>query len=177
MPSSTALVLLDAQVNMFENETAVYDAQQLLEGLRKLLRQARLTGVTIFHIQHNGDEGSPDQPGTPGWEIHPELAPYAGEIVLQKTSPDAFAKTNLDYELRSRHITRLVLAGMQSELCIHATLRRAYDLGYEVVLVQDGHSTFDVHDMTAPELIELVNAELNPFAELMPIANIDFQVW
>jgi nicotinamidase-related amidase len=175
MPSNTALVLLDAQVNMFEDETAVYDARHLLSRLHKLLQQARGAEVAIFHIQNNGGEGDPDQPGTPGWAIHPALAPERGEIVLQKSSPDAFAKSNLDYELRSRNITRLVLAGMQSDLCIHATLRRAVDLGYEVVLVKDGHSTCDAEDIRAPEMIELVNAELNPFAAVVPQAEIDFQ--
>jgi nicotinamidase-related amidase len=175
MPSNTALVLLDAQVNMLADETAVYDAPQLLRRLHQLLRQAREAGVAIFHIQNNGGDGDPDQPGTPGWAIHPALAPHRGEVVLQKSSPDAFAKSNLDYELRSRYITRLVLAGMQSDVCIHATLRRAVDLGYEVVLVKDGHSTFDAEDISAPEMIELVNEELNPFAAVVPQAEIDFQ--
>jgi nicotinamidase-related amidase len=176
MSSNTALVLLDAQVNMFEESTAAYNAEQLLESLQELLLKARQTDVDIFHIQHNGGEGSPDEPGSPGWAIHPAVAPQVGETVLQKSSPDAFADTNLDYELRSRNIDRIVLAGLQSELCIHATLRRAVDMGYEVMLVRDGHSTFDVEDMDAPELIELVNAELSSFAWLLETSEVDFQV-
>jgi nicotinamidase-related amidase len=175
MPSNTALVLMNAQVNMFADETAVYNAGQVLRRLHELLRQARGAEVAIFHIQNNGGEGDPDKPGSPGWAIHPALAPERGEVVLQKSSPDAFAKSNLDYELRSRNITRVVLAGMQSDLSIHTTLRRAVDLGYEVVLVKDGHSTCDADDIRAPEMIELVNAELKPFAAVVPQAEIDFQ--
>jgi nicotinamidase-related amidase len=176
MHSRTALVLLDTQVNMFEESTAAYNAAQLLERLQELLRQARQTGAYIIHIQNNGAEGDPDEPGTPGWAFHPNLAPQEGETVLQKSTPDAFADTNLDYELRSRNIIRLVLAGLQSDLCIHATLRRAVDLGYEVVLIQDGHSTFDTEDMSAAELIELVNAELRPFANVLSISEVDFRI-
>jgi hypothetical protein len=43
------------------------------------------------------------------------------------------------------------------------------------VLVKDGHSTCDAEDISAPEMIELVNAELNPFAAVVPQAEIDFQ--
>jgi nicotinamidase-related amidase len=174
MSSKTALVLLDAQVNMFEESTGAYNAQAILKGLRELLLQARQRDIDIFHLQHNGGEGDPDEPGTPGWFIHPDLAPQRGETVLQKSLPDAFAETNLDYELRSRNIIRLVLAGMQSELCIHATLRRAVDLGYEVLLVGDGHSTFHSEDIRAPEMIELVNEELSSFARVLSISEVDF---
>ncbi len=174
MPSKTALVLLDAQVNMFEDSTAAFNAERLLWSLQELLLKARQAGVNIIHIQHNGGEGYPDEPGTPGWAIHPILAPRAGEMVLQKSTPDAFADTNLDYELRSRNITRLVLAGLQSELCIHVTLRRAVDLGYEVLLVRDAHSTFDTDDMSASEWVELVNAELSSFATVLPSSEVDF---
>lgn len=174
MSTETALVLLDTQVNMFEESTAAYDAERLLRRLQVLLLHARQMGLDIIYVRHNGDEGNPDEPGTPGWEIHPNLAPENGELVLQKSSPDAFADTNLDYELRSRNITRIVLAGLQSELCIHATLRRAVDLGYDVVLARDGHSTFDVEDLSAPELVELVNEELSSFANVVSISELYF---
>lgn len=45
--------------------------------------------------------------------------------------------------LVSRGIADLIICGLQSEFCVDSTVRRAMALGYPVVLVADGHSTFD----------------------------------
>jgi nicotinamidase-related amidase len=74
-----ALIILDAQVNMFAEATAAYDADRLLERLVWLIAQARQSHLPVFYVQHNGSPGSVDEPGTPGWEIHPALAPQPGE--------------------------------------------------------------------------------------------------
>jgi nicotinamidase-related amidase len=56
--------------------------------------------------------------------------------MIKKETPDAFHKTNLHQKLKSKGIEKLVIAGLQTEYCIDTTCRRAYSLGYEVVLVR-----------------------------------------
>ncbi len=74
--------------------------------------------------------------------------------MIQKDSPDAFHGTDLQQELESNGIERLVVAGLQTEYCVDTTCRRAYSLGYEIVLVRDAHSTWDTERLLASQIIE-----------------------
>lgn len=94
-------------------------------------------------MQHNAPTGKPLEYGTKGWEIHPEIAPKVGDIIIQKTTPDSFFKTTLEEELKKQGIEHLVIAGIQSEVCVDTTCRRAFSLNYKVTLVSDAHSTWD----------------------------------
>jgi hypothetical protein len=96
-------------------------------------------------------------------------------VVVQKLHPDAFRDTSLPQELASRGIQHLIISGIQTEYCIDATCRRAYSLGYEVVLVKDAHSTWDTDHLTARQIIDHHNNVLGGwFAELREASEIEF---
>jgi len=60
----------------------------------------------------------------------------------------------LGRELDIRGIKKLVITGLQTEYCVDTTCRRAYSLGYDVVLVKDAHSTWDSGDLSAQQIID-----------------------
>ncbi len=84
MTKKTALLLIDAQVDMFAPENPAFAAPQLLETLKTLLAGARAAQCRVVYVQNNGQEGDPDVHGTPGWEIHPELELLAEDAIIQK---------------------------------------------------------------------------------------------
>ncbi|HWQ47215.1 MAG TPA: isochorismatase family protein, partial [Longilinea sp.] len=168
MAEKTALLLIDAQVNMFDPACPAYHADSLLETLKTLLKKARQAHWLVVFVQNNGKEGDPDVHGTPGWEIHPELELLAEDVIIQKYTMDAFHETGLKGILDAQGITRLVAAGLQSEYCVQTTCRKARELGYEVVLVRDGHSTYPDGSHRAEDTIEETNKELEKIFVVVP---------
>jgi nicotinamidase-related amidase len=173
--SDATLLIIDMQVGNFSEPAPIYEGDKLLAKVKNLIARARSAPIPIIYVQNNGGSGDPDAYGTPGWEIHPSISPVEGDVVVQKQTPDAFHKTNLHRELESRGTKKLVIAGLQMEYCIDTTCRRAFSLGYEVILVKDAHSTWDFPVFTAEQIIEHHNQVLGGwFVALKNEGEIEF---
>jgi nicotinamidase-related amidase len=162
----TAFVIIDVQEAMFSyNNQFPYRGRLVLDNILSLLEKARACGIPVVYIQHTTKDEFAK--GTPTWQICSEIAPKDGEPVIEKPTWDAFYRTNLHEVLQSLGVTKLVIAGMQTEFCVDTTCRRAFSMGYQSVLVQDAHTTFDSRTLTAGEIIEHHNEVLGGrFVEL-----------
>lgn len=175
MSNETALLIIDLQVCNFEGSTPVYGSSDLLSRVSRLIARARAVGAPVVYVQHCGPQGTVDQPGMPGWDIHPAVAPLEDDAVIQKRHPDAFQDTDLQRALESRGIKRLILTGIQTQYCVDTTCRRAYSLGYDVTLVKDAHSTWDTDHLTALQVIAHHNDVLGGwFAALKAASQVEF---
>ena len=139
---STAVLVVDLQRALVEGEHAVAGAEDYLARIGSLLDRARSEGVPVLHLQDNGVEDRLITRGTRGWEL--ALPPADAEPVVAKDADDGFVGTPLADLLEERGITRLVVVGIQSEMCVAATARGALARGLRVVLPRDGHTTYDV---------------------------------
>ena len=108
-------------------------------------------------------------------ENSPSTSPVKGDIVVQKQFPDAFQNTILHEELQEREVKKLYITGLQTEYCTDTTCRRAFSLGYEVVLVEDAHGTGDSSLLKAEQIIDHHNQVLGGwFATLEKESEISF---
>jgi nicotinamidase-related amidase len=169
-----ALLLIDLQKNMLDPGHAVVGSEPLIRRLQGLLDRARAARAPVVLVRNCGGDGDPDVKGTPGWELHPAFAPNAGEPVLDKTTCDTFASTDLDSRLRSQDVGRVVIAGLQSDWCVRETTQGALSHGYRVTLVSDGHSTYDGKTQKAAETSEAVNQEFQGLVDLVETQDVRF---
>jgi nicotinamidase-related amidase len=169
-----ALLIIDVQVGMFSDDFPVHKGKQLLENIKQLVSKARATNTPIFFIQHNEPAGQQLEYGSKDWEIHPELSVYESDIIIHKTTPDSFYNTPLEEELKKHSINQLVLTGIQTDLCVDTTTRRAFSMNYELTLVSDAHSTFDSGDLSAEQIINHHNQVLSFFAKTKNTNEIEF---
>jgi nicotinamidase-related amidase len=169
-----ALLVIDVQNGMFNEGTIVHKGEKLLQNLNELLSRARSTNTPVFYIQHNAPIGRPLEHGTKGWEIHSDISPKNEDTIVQKTTPDSFLNTNLDDELKKQKVEHLIIAGIQTELCVDTTVRRAFSMGYKVTLASDTHSTWDSHGINAEQIIDHHNNALRWFADVYTIEEIKF---
>lgn len=166
------------QIGVFDGSAVppVSEAEQLRSNVSRLVENARNAAIPVIFVQHNGQKGHPLEYGTSGWHIHPDLKMTGGDLVFQKRTPDSFYDTGLQETLVSNNVKRLIVAGIQTEFCIDTTCRRAFSLGYEVILVKDAHSTWDTDQLSAAQIVSHHNAALSEwFVSLKAVDEIDFE--
>lgn len=170
---ATGLLVIDLQCGMFGSP---HDGDAVLSRVAGLISRARARGVPVLHVRHDGGPGDLLERGARGWDIHPDVAPQDTEPVIDKENCSAFLGTDLHDRLRARSISRLIIAGMQTEYCIDATCRAAHGLGYGVALVADGHTTFDSEMLPAERIIAHHNLTLErgAFVDLIEAATVRF---
>ena len=162
-PKTTALVLIEYQ-NDFTSEggalhgavSEVMDKTGMMANTREVVDAARSAGATVMHAPITFAEGYNEISSHPygilkgvvdgkafikgswGAAIVDELAPADGDIVIEgKRGLDTFASTNLDFILRSKGITTIVLGGFLTNCCVESTMRSGYENGYQVVTLTD----------------------------------------
>lgn len=139
MMTKTALILVDIQNDYFDGGLRpVSQMDTVAQNAAQLLARARQVGDLVVHIRHEASPQAPFfRPGTVGAEIHPSVAPQAGEAVVTKARPNSFHATDLQARLSAAGIEEVVICGAMSQMCIDATARAAADFGYAVTVAAD----------------------------------------
>jgi nicotinamidase-related amidase len=162
-PQSTAVVLIEYQNDFTSDGGVLHDAvaevmdrTEMLANTRKVVDAARAAGVTVMHAPITFADGYNEISLHPygilkgvvdgkafvkdswGAALIDELAPVPGDIVIEgKRGLDTFASTNLDFILRSKGITTIVLGGFLTNCCVESTMRTGYEHGYQVITLKD----------------------------------------
>ena len=139
-----ALILIDIQNDYFPGgKMELEGSPEASLQAAKLLDAFRARDLPLVHIQHVSSRPGATffVPGTEGMNIHAGVAPRAGETVLQKNFPNSFRGTKLLEHLHGLGIDHLVIAGMMTHMCVDATTRAAFDLGFSCSLAQDACAT------------------------------------
>ena len=148
-----ALLIIDMQVGSFNADSKRHDVPGLIDRLNDLLARVRAAGGSVIFIQHDGPPDDPHHPGTPGWEILPELNRRTDDILVRKTNCDSFLETNLEAVLAENGVDSLIVTGNATDFCVDTTIRSALARRYRTLVPRDGHTTADRPHLKAVEII------------------------
>ena len=141
---NTALLIIDIQNDYFPGgKMALEGTRQASENAAALLSTFRRLQLPVIHIQHVAQRAGATffLPDTEGVKIHASVAPRADETVITKHYPNSFRHTGLLDYLKEQQISKLVIAGMMTHMCIDSTTRAACDLELTIQLAHDACAT------------------------------------
>jgi nicotinamidase-related amidase len=133
----SVLVIVDMQRAVLRNTK---EPSVVVENVGQLVLRARAEKVPVIWAQHSDEQLTH---GSSDWEFVPELVPETGEPVIHNHYNSAFEETDIEHKLAEFNASHIVLAGAATNWCIRATAYGALDRGYDLTLVEDGHTTGD----------------------------------
>lgn len=133
---NSALLLVDIQNFYFPGEgPGLVNAEEASMKAKEVLEIFRELSKPVVHVKHLASRG---------FEIHPNVAPLTGEKIIVKEEVNCFLNTDLLEHLQEMKISRLVIAGMQTHMCLEAAVRAAHDFGFECIVIADACATRDL---------------------------------
>lgn len=141
------LVIVDLQNDYFPGGNMTLSGiEAAAENARILLTEFRKLKLPVIHIQHLSlaPHALFFLPRTPGAKFNDLVSPCEDEPVVVKHYPNSFRDTSLLELLKSMQINELVICGAMSHMCIDATTRAAFDLGFKCIVAQDACATMDL---------------------------------
>src|SRR5512139_3700259 len=176
----TALVIVDIQNDYFpDGKMPLVRPIEASQQAARLLDHFRGAQWPIVHVQHIAVRPGATffLPGTPGADFHANVQPLPDETIVQKNFPNSFRETPLLDMLREKQVNRLIICGMQTNMCIDATTRAAADYGFECFVAADAcaarNLTFDGLTVPAEQVHHAFLAALNgSYAKVLKVDQV-----
>ena len=158
MTDKTALILVDVINSFFEPGHPNYypGVEDVLPAMRALLDAARKSATLVVHVAEKHRPGFDDFE----WRKLPvhhladahDAAFFAGfeprgehETTVFKRRFSAFFATDLALFLTEQKVTRVVIAGVKTNVCIRATAQDAFANGFEPVIAREATNSNRPH--------------------------------
>lgn len=142
--SGATLLLIDCQMEYVDGALPLTGVEAALDEVARLLDRFRTAGAPVVHVVNRGRPGGLFDPDGPSGQVAAGAAPSAGEALVKKTLPNAFAGTGLDATLRGLGPREIVVAGFMTHMCVSTTVRAGLDLGYASTVVANAAATRDL---------------------------------
>ena len=175
---NSALLVIDVQVGVMVD---AFERDSKISNMAKAIDKARAEGVPVIWVQHS-DGGLVLE--SPDWEIVPELEPLASEPKVRKTFRSSFVETNLEEVLKDLGVSHLFVCGAETNNCVRHTSHTALEMGYDLTLISDAHTTtgfeWNGYIIDAARVIDDQNTNFLDYvlpgrtARAVPVAELSF---
>jgi ureidoacrylate peracid hydrolase len=162
-----ALIVIDVQngfvskggsYNLLGMDTSQYE--RIIPRIRELITKCRNAAIPVFYTQAVRESSGIDlltrthqilpkareerimkKPicvrGTWDAEIVDDIKPLGDDHIVIKRRDSAFHDTEIGVWLRSLGVDTLIFCGIDTSICVETSLREAFNIGYDVVLISD----------------------------------------
>ncbi len=162
---NTALIVVDLQKGI-ANGNLIHPIGDIIERTRALIDAFRAKNLPVVLVNVAGRAPGRTEQGprssqtfAEGWtDLLPQLDRQPDDVVVTKRSWGAFATTDLDYQLKARGVTQVVVAGVATSVGVEATARQAYEQGFNVTLALDAMTDLraEAHDYSVANVFPRV---------------------
>ena len=137
MPEFQALIVIDMQKGLLQRDD--YNKQVLIGHVNDVMAHFHHKKLPVILFRHF--TGSFLKENSDDWQISEELCIAEGNLVMNKSHGSIFKEKRFRDLLLEMNITSIVM-GLVSNGCVRAACQDANKLGFDAILVSDGHSTF-----------------------------------
>ncbi len=152
------LLVIDMQKGIVDEELYAFDT--FMDRTVRLIDAARRNRVEVIYVQHDAGPDSGLSMGDEDFEIVDEVRPEPGEKVFVKTINSCFGNQDFKKYMKQQEDKRLMIIGLQTNYCIDATVKSAFERGYEVIIPEGANSTFDNNYMTGETTVRYYNEDV-----------------
>jgi nicotinamidase-related amidase len=165
----SALIVVDVQRGFDDPVWGPRNNPGSEANIATLIEAWRERGQPIVYVRHDSDEGegSPFTPGQAGNDFQDFLADEPDLLVVKSVNSAFHGEPDLAEWLRGEGIERIVVCGIQTNMCCETTARVAANLHFDMTFVLDATHTYDLPDrnggtITADELARVTATNLDP---------------
>ena len=151
-------MVIDLQKGLVDEELYAYDT--FLERTARLIDEARKHRVEVIFVQHDAGAGSGLSEGDEAFEIVDAMRPEPTEKVFVKTINSCFGNQDFKAYMEQQSDKRLMIIGLQTNYCVDATVKSAFERGFEVIIPEGTNSTFDNNYMTGETTVRYYHEDV-----------------
>ena len=152
------LLVVDMQKGIVDDE--LYDYENFMDRTVRLIDAARNSNVEVIFVQHDAGKTSGLSVGDEDFEIIDEIRPKEGEKVFVKKINSCFGNKDFREYTEKQEDKRLMIIGLQTNYCIDATVKSAFERGFEVIIPEGTNTTFDNDYMTGETTVRYYNDDV-----------------
>lgn len=186
----TALLVIDMQNGFVHSEGSLPSVglglprtPEVIAANAAAIKAARAVGMPVIFTRHVFRDGMLDLPermrarlpvgfelllrGSWDAEVHEDLAPVPGEVVIDKNRFDAFLYTDLEVQLRAMGVKRLLVTGVVTSVCVESTVRSGDQRDFEMYVASDCVSAPIEQHQAALDMMGSLCATVLPWADAL----------
>jgi nicotinamidase-related amidase len=163
------LLVIDVQKGITDNR--LYNFDGFIRETKRIIDAARLNHVGIIYVQHDDGPETGFSVGDEDFEIAEQVAPKVNDKIFYKTINSCFGNRELAQYLQGLEDKRLMIVGLQTNFCIDASVKSAFERGFKVIIPKGTNSTFDNDYMDAETTYKYYNEMMWPerFAQCVSV--------
>ncbi len=173
-----ALLVIDVQNEYFSGALPITHPAGHLEKILAAMDAAAGRVPTVVVRHHFAQADKPFfQKGTPGWELHPDVASRSCDVLIDKTMPGSFTDTPLEAWLRDRGVDTVTISGYMTHMCCDTTARQAVHRGFTVEFLRDATGTLPLSNAAGEVTAEQLHRSILCAQQMLLSEVLDVASW